>query len=81
MRKYRRTFKLGEVHNGGTKEELMPAVSRHWNQTIVDEEEILVAFAFALRKHATTGSSVGLNLNRSIQKSVVSRPVFKGKMK
>ena len=25
-------YKLGEVHNGGTKEELMPAVLRHWNR-------------------------------------------------
>lgn len=55
-------YKLGEVQNGGTKEELMPAVVRHWNQTIVDEDETLVAFAFALRKQATAGNSVGVGV-------------------
>jgi hypothetical protein len=65
LRKYRRTYKLGEVQNGGTKEELMPAVLRHWNQTIVDEDETLVAFAFALRKQATTGPGSGYGVNRT----------------
>ena len=43
----------------------MPAVLRHWNQTIVDEDETLVAFAFALRKQATTGPGSGYGVNRT----------------
>ena len=82
MRKYRRIYKLGEVQNGGTKEELMPAVVRHWNQTIVDEDETLVAFAFALRKQATTGTGIGLGINRpATTKSSSARSVPKGKGK
>tara|TARA_B100001540_G_C15402255_1_gene459420 strand:+ start:194 stop:445 length:252 start_codon:yes stop_codon:yes gene_type:complete len=65
LRKYRRIYKLGEVQNGGTKDELMPAVMRHWNQTILDEDETLVAFAFALRKQATTGLGSSYGVNRT----------------
>jgi len=65
LRKYRRIYKLGEVQNGGTKDELMPAVLRHWNQTIVDEDETLVAFAFALRKQATLGTGSGYGVHRT----------------
>jgi len=64
LRKYRRIYKLGDLHNGGTKDELMPAVLRHWQQTVVDEDETLVAFAFALRKQATAGAGSGCNSNR-----------------
>ncbi len=83
LRKYRRIYKLGEVQNGGTKDELMPAVMRHWNQTIVDEDETLVAFAFALRKQATTGFGSSYGVSRtSTMKSGSSRSakgVGKGK--
>mmetsp|Transcript_15140 Transcript_15140/g.36649 ORF Transcript_15140/g.36649 Transcript_15140/m.36649 type:complete len:155 (+) Transcript_15140:242-706(+) len=82
LRKYRRVYKLGEVQNGGTKEELMPAVARHWNQTIVDEDETLVAFAFALRKQATTGSGASLGVNRTTaMKPSSARSLFKAKGK
>lgn len=82
LRKYRRIYKLGEVQNGGTKEELMPAVVRHWNQTIVDEDETLVAFAFALRKQATAGMGSGLGVNRTTTTKGSSRsaPKAKGKV-
>ena len=81
LRKYRRTYKLGEVHNGCTKEELMPAVLRHWNQTIVDEDETLVAFAFALRKQATTGTGSGFGTNRTtaMKSGARSKGANKGK--
>lgn len=81
MRKYRRIYKLGEVQNGGTKEELMPAVVRHWNQTIVDEDETLVAFAFALRKQATAGTGgLGVNRNTTMKGGSRSAPKAKGKV-
>ncbi len=32
LRKYRRVFKLGDPQTLGTKEELLPAVLRHWQQ-------------------------------------------------
>mmetsp|Transcript_11388 Transcript_11388/g.45951 ORF Transcript_11388/g.45951 Transcript_11388/m.45951 type:complete len:124 (+) Transcript_11388:100-471(+) len=66
LRKYRSLYKLGEVHNGGTKEELMPAVLRHWNQTILDEDETLLSFAFALRKRAISGSGAPLGATRPV---------------
>jgi histone deacetylase complex subunit SAP30 len=50
---------------------LIPAVLRHWNQTILDEDETLVSFAFALRKQATSGSGTA--------PGIISRPfVVKG---
>lgn len=71
LRKYRRAFKLGDPQQTGTKEELLPAVVKHWqNQVrvegetsiahadaakVVDEDETLLAFVFALRKQAQAG--------------------------
>mmetsp|Transcript_4064 Transcript_4064/g.18489 ORF Transcript_4064/g.18489 Transcript_4064/m.18489 type:complete len:151 (+) Transcript_4064:97-549(+) len=77
LRKYRRLYKLGEVQNGGTKEELMPAVVRHWNQTIVDEDETLIAFALSLRKQALSGSSSSLGVNRTNATKTLVRAGFK----
>jgi histone deacetylase complex subunit SAP30 len=59
----------------------MPAVVRHWNQTIVDEDETLVAFAFALRKQATAGTGGGGGVNRTTTMKGSSRggPKAKGK--
>jgi|TARA_B110000305_G_scaffold240371_1_gene310791 histone deacetylase complex subunit SAP30 len=65
------------VQNGGTKEELMPAVVRHWNQTIVDEDETLIAFALSLRKQALSGSSSSLGVNRTNATKTLVRAGFK----
>ena len=80
LRKYRRLYKLGEVQNGGAKEELIPAVLRHWNQTILDEDETLVSFAFALRKQATSGSGTAPGISRPfVVKGNASRSGTKAK--
>lgn len=81
LRKYRRLYKLGEVQNGGTKEELMPAVVRHWNQTIIDEDETLIAFALALRKQAISGISSGLGANRTNVTKTIARAGFKHRVR
>lgn len=43
LRKYRRTFKLGEPQTlaGGSKEEVLPAALRHW-QTLVRPAGVLL---------------------------------------
>jgi len=74
-------YKLGEVQNSGTKEELMPAVVRHWNQTIIDEDETLIAFALALRKQAISGMSSGLGANRTNMTKTIARAGFKHRVR
>ncbi|QDZ21185.1 histone deacetylase complex subunit SAP30 domain-containing protein [Chloropicon primus] len=48
LKKYRRAFNL----SGGvdSKEELVPAVARHFASQVVDEDDILLNFAFSLKK-------------------------------
>lgn len=46
--KYRKVFKLGDT-TSTAKEELLPAVQRHWAATVLDEDETTVAFAVSLR--------------------------------
>ncbi|WZN62069.1 SAP30_Sin3_bdg domain-containing protein [Chloropicon roscoffensis] len=48
LKKYRRVFKLNG--NVESKEELVPAVARHFAQQVVDEDDILLNFAFSLKK-------------------------------
>eukprot|EP00205_Picochlorum_sp_RCC944_P002916 CAMPEP_0182615178 /NCGR_PEP_ID=MMETSP1330-20130603/33690_1 /TAXON_ID=464278 /ORGANISM="Picochlorum sp., Strain RCC944" /LENGTH=116 /DNA_ID=CAMNT_0024835075 /DNA_START=394 /DNA_END=741 /DNA_ORIENTATION=+ len=48
LKKYRRVFNLGGVID--SKEELVPAVARHFASQVVDEDDILLNFAFSLKK-------------------------------
>uniref|UniRef100_A0A7S0QTE5 Histone deacetylase complex subunit SAP30 Sin3 binding domain-containing protein n=1 Tax=Pyramimonas obovata TaxID=1411642 RepID=A0A7S0QTE5_9CHLO len=58
LRKYRRVYKLGDLGSGVSKEDLVPAVARHWQSQVVEEEyETLLAFAMTLRKQYVTGQS------------------------
>jgi len=34
LRKYRRAFKIGDPQQAGTKDELLPAVVRHWQNQV-----------------------------------------------
>eukprot|EP00241_Pyramimonas_parkeae_P009518 CAMPEP_0114274834 /NCGR_PEP_ID=MMETSP0058-20121206/29997_1 /TAXON_ID=36894 /ORGANISM="Pyramimonas parkeae, CCMP726" /LENGTH=124 /DNA_ID=CAMNT_0001394693 /DNA_START=264 /DNA_END=638 /DNA_ORIENTATION=- len=73
LRKYRRFFKLGDLAAGVSKEDLVPAVMRHWqNQVLEDEYETLLSFAVTLRKQsvaASGGTGVsGTNLHKVKQK-------------
>mmetsp|Transcript_57311 Transcript_57311/g.181392 ORF Transcript_57311/g.181392 Transcript_57311/m.181392 type:complete len:266 (+) Transcript_57311:988-1785(+) len=52
LRKYRRVYKLGDM-NAGSREELMPAVVRHFTQQVVEEDETLLSFAYTLRKQVS----------------------------
>ena len=81
LRKYRRVFKLGEVQQGGTKDELIPAVVRHWKQTIVDEDETLIAFVTALRQRAKRGNIQAVNNRHSSFKTNSTRSGPRGKGK
>eukprot|EP00894_Picocystis_sp_ML_P002547 jgi/Pico_ML_1/53064/g3679.t1 len=49
LRKYRRVNRLEDISNG-TKEQLLPGIIQHFGSQDVDEQDILLAFAFALRK-------------------------------
>jgi histone deacetylase complex subunit SAP30 len=74
-------FKLGEVQQGGTKDELIPAVVRHWKQTIVDEDETLIAFVTALRQRAKRGNIQAVNNRHSSFKTNSTRSGPRGKGK
>ncbi|PNW88941.1 hypothetical protein CHLRE_01g051450v5 [Chlamydomonas reinhardtii] len=49
--RYRKVYKLGDAPATATKEDLLPAVSRHFAQQVVDEEEVLLKFVLAVQKH------------------------------
>mmetsp|Transcript_8088 Transcript_8088/g.14029 ORF Transcript_8088/g.14029 Transcript_8088/m.14029 type:complete len:140 (+) Transcript_8088:325-744(+) len=67
LRKYRRVYKLGDLATGVSKEDLVPAVARHWQSQVVEEEyETLLAFAMTLRKQyvgAQAGGNGGASAN------------------
>jgi len=48
LKKYRRAFNLGGVIE--SKEELVPAVARHFASQVVNEDDILLNFAFSIKK-------------------------------
>jgi histone deacetylase complex subunit SAP30 len=50
LKRYRSTFNLGGSAVVDSKEELVPAVARHFAQQVVDEDDILLNFAFSLKK-------------------------------
>lgn len=52
LRRYRQVYKLEEAEPGSSKEELMPAVARHFAAQVVDELETLRSFTATLRKRA-----------------------------
>ena len=100
LRKYRRVFKLGDPPELVTKDELLPAVLRHWQNQVsaclarlaqparvltrfgaqtVDEDETALAFAFALRKQATSGGASPGGTVKTFKPAV--KPVAKGKFK
>ena len=49
LRKYRRTYNLKGDYES-SKEELVPTVTRHFAAQVVDEDDILLNFAFSLKK-------------------------------
>ncbi|KAG2496508.1 hypothetical protein HYH03_005333 [Edaphochlamys debaryana] len=51
LHRYRKYYKLGDAPATATKEELLPSVSRHFAQQVVDEEETLLKFILAVQKH------------------------------
>lgn len=50
LQRYRKSYKLGEAPPTSQKEDLIPAVARHFASQVVDEDETLLRFAMALRK-------------------------------
>jgi len=59
LKKYRKCYKLGD--GNATKEEMLPTVMRHWQNQVLEEDETIYAFAFALRKQATQGTTALLS--------------------
>ncbi|GLC33928.1 hypothetical protein PLESTB_000818700 [Pleodorina starrii] len=49
--RYRKVHKLGDTPATATKEDLIPSVTRHFAQQVVDEEEVLMKFVLAVQKH------------------------------
>uniref|UniRef100_A0A061R1L6 Histone deacetylase complex subunit SAP30 Sin3 binding domain-containing protein n=1 Tax=Tetraselmis sp. GSL018 TaxID=582737 RepID=A0A061R1L6_9CHLO len=52
LRKYQKVHHLNEVPQNSTKEELIPVVTRHFAAQVVEEDEVLLNFALALKKHS-----------------------------
>mmetsp|Transcript_31639 Transcript_31639/g.81075 ORF Transcript_31639/g.81075 Transcript_31639/m.81075 type:complete len:124 (-) Transcript_31639:93-464(-) len=52
LNKYRKVYQLRDVAQNSTKEELIPAVARHFASQTVDEEDTLLNFTLALKKHS-----------------------------
>lgn len=64
LRKYRRVFKLPELGTGVSKEDLAPAIIKHWQNHLVveDEYETLLSFAMTLRKQSiASGGASGMH--------------------
>lgn len=53
LQRYRKAYKLGHDNSALSKDELIILVARHFANTSVDEDETLLKFAMALRKHST----------------------------
>lgn len=52
LNKYRKHYKLGEAPAGAQKEDLVPAVTRHFaSMPLMDEEELLLKFVLVVQKH------------------------------
>lgn len=51
LHRYRRLYKLADAPPTTPKEDLIPAVARHFAMQTVDEEEILIGLAAALRRN------------------------------
>ncbi|KAK9867706.1 hypothetical protein WJX84_002773 [Apatococcus fuscideae] len=49
LKKYRRVHKLGDIASS-SKDELIPAIQRHFAAMVADEEETLLAFMSAVQK-------------------------------
>mmetsp|Transcript_28152 Transcript_28152/g.79515 ORF Transcript_28152/g.79515 Transcript_28152/m.79515 type:complete len:136 (+) Transcript_28152:107-514(+) len=54
LRKYRKFYHIADIPSNSTKEELIPVVARHFASQMVDEDEALLNFALALKKHNLT---------------------------
>ncbi|KAK3281851.1 hypothetical protein CYMTET_10382 [Cymbomonas tetramitiformis] len=64
LRKYRRVYKLPELGAGVGKEDLAPAIIKHWQNHLVveDEYETLLSFAMTLRKQSiASGGASGMH--------------------
>ncbi|CAM6129195.1 unnamed protein product [Calypogeia fissa] len=56
LKRYRRVYKLSDV-TSSCKEELIPAVARHFAAQVVEENETLLSFAYFLKKQQNLASS------------------------
>lgn len=58
LRKYRAHYKLTEVAPNSSKEDLIPAVARHFaDQVVMDEEDTVVSFCLSLKRQTATHTS------------------------
>ncbi|KAK9907961.1 hypothetical protein WJX75_000632 [Coccomyxa subellipsoidea] len=69
LKRYRHIFKLGDVP-GGTKEDLIPAIQRHFAQQVVDEADILIAFASTVRRQSLEYNGIPMKKPRNGLKGV-----------
>mmetsp|Transcript_18817 Transcript_18817/g.41183 ORF Transcript_18817/g.41183 Transcript_18817/m.41183 type:complete len:169 (-) Transcript_18817:277-783(-) len=67
LRKYRRVYKLGDMASGLTKEDLVAAVSNHWQTQVVEEQETLLAFAMTLRQQYVSEQPEGMGGTGSVE--------------
>ncbi|KAK9828623.1 hypothetical protein WJX72_001143 [[Myrmecia] bisecta] len=55
LRKYSKLYDLAGVTSSSSKEDLAAAVARHWNNTVVAEEQVLIGLAQTLKKLSEGG--------------------------
>ncbi|KAL3159667.1 hypothetical protein ABBQ38_010074 [Trebouxia sp. C0009 RCD-2024] len=51
LKKYRKLHDMEDLPPGASKEDMIPAVAKHFSQQVVDEKDTLVNFALSLKRH------------------------------
>lgn len=51
LKKYRKLHDMDDLPPGASKEDMIPAVAKHFSQQVVDEKDTLVNFALSLKRH------------------------------
>lgn len=61
LQKYRKAYKLGDAPASTSKEDLIPPIQRHFASQAIEEDEVLINFALALKKHTMQSKTGGVS--------------------
>lgn len=51
LKKYRKLHDMDDLPPSASREDMIPAVAKHFSQQVVDEKDTLVNFALSLKRH------------------------------